>query len=108
MDMDPQLVREWIDAARSLQSTMERFPQRRATDHQPTGATQTVNNSVSVDESKTQRMLWLSVFSVVLCSLMSLITIVALVGGGMLYLNMKDHVDAIYMMAPQLNHPKGK
>lgn len=108
MDMDPQLAREWIDAARSLQSTMERFPQRRATDHVPNVAAQTGNISFNVDESKTQRMLWLSVFSVVLCALMSLITIAALIGGGMLYLNMKDHVDAIYMMAPQLNQPKGK
>jgi hypothetical protein len=49
----------------------------------------------------------LSVFSAIFCAVLSLITILAVLGGGMLYLNMKDHLDAIYMMAPQLNQPTG-
>jgi len=108
MDLDPELAREWITTARSLQATMEHFRERHPSGWPSGVAAQTGNISVSVDDSKTQRMLWLSLFSVVLCGLMTVITIVALVGGGMLYLNMKDHVDAIYMMAPQLNKTTGK
>jgi hypothetical protein len=106
MDMDPELAREWISAARQLQATMERLPQRRASDHTAHVAAQTGNISVNVDDGKTQRWVWLSVFSAVLCAVLSVITIVAVLGLGMLFLNMKDHLDAIYMIAPQLNQPK--
>jgi hypothetical protein len=105
MDLDPELAREWIAAARSLQATMERFPQRRAADNAPTSNTQTGNVSVRVEDHATPRLMMLSVFSAVLCAVLSIIT---LLGGGMLYLNMKDHLDAIYMMAPQLNQTEGK
>lgn len=43
----------------------------------------------------------------ILCCVLSIATII---GGTILYLNMKDHLDAIYMIAPQiqqdLNHVK--
>lgn len=104
MDMDPELAREWIAAARSLQATMESFPQRRTGDNAGHTA-QAGNVSVTVTDAKTERMVTLSVFSAVLCAVLSIITIL---GGGMLYLNMKDHLDAIYMMAPQLTQPGDK
>lgn len=111
MDVDPGLMREWIDQARALQATMERFPQRSSTDVNPPAApnvgAQTGNISVRIDDGKTHRLMLLAVFSAVFCAVLSLITILAVLGGGMLYLNMKDHLDAIYMMAPQLNQPTG-
>jgi hypothetical protein len=107
MELDPGLMREWIEAARALQNTMERFPQRHATDGQPSATMHTGNVSVRVDDGKTHRLMLLSVFSAIFCAVLSLITILAVLGGGMLYLNMKDHLDAIYMMAPQLNQPTG-
>lgn len=103
MEMDPELVRRWIDEAKNLQSTMERFQQRRATDGQPGVSTQAGNIIVRLEDSKTPRLVLLAVFSAALCAVLSIIT---LLGGGMLYLNMKDHLDAIYMMAPQLKPPE--
>ena len=99
MEMDPELVRRWIDEAKNLQATMERFQQRRATDGQPGVNTQAGNIIVRLEDSKTPRLVLLAVFSAALCGVLSIIT---LLGGGMLYLNMKDHLDAIYMVAPQL------
>ena len=107
MDMDPELAREWIAAARSLQATMERLP-RRADDQLAQNTNRTGDVSVNVEDGKAARMMTLALFSAVLCAVMTVITVVALLGGGMLYLNMKDHVDAIYMMAPQLNQPGEK
>lgn len=100
MEMDPELVRRWIDEAKNLQSTMERFQQRRATDGAAGVSTQAGNIIVRLEDSKTPRLVLLAVFSAALCGVLSIIT---LLGGGMLYLNMKDHLDAIYMIAPQLN-----
>jgi hypothetical protein len=103
--MDPSLAREWIDAARKLQATMEQFPQRRAADGAPQVAAHSGNVTIEVKDSLVPRLVWLAVFSAVLCAVLSIIT---LLGGGMLYLNMKDHLDAIYMMAPQLAKPTGE
>jgi hypothetical protein len=103
MDMEPELAREWIAAARSLQGTMESFQLREAMVNRPAGvAAQTGNISVNVEDPRTQRLVLLSVFSAVLCALLSIITLAGMIGGTILYLNMKDHLDAIYMMAPQL------
>ena len=99
MEMDPELAREWIDAARKLNKTMERLPQSRMPDGLGSFAAQTGNVTVEVKDGLVPRLVWLAVFSAVLCAVLSIIT---LLGGGMLYLNMKDHLDAIYMMAPQL------
>lgn len=104
MEMDPELAREWIAQARRLQDTMERVQARRVTDHLPQIASQTGNVTVEVKDGVVPRLIWLAVFSAVLCAVLSIIT---LLGGGMLYLNMKDHLDAIYMMAPQLAKPTG-
>lgn len=100
MEMDPELVRQWITTAKGLEAAMERFHQRRATDGQPGVNTQAGNIIVRLEDSKTPRLVLLAVFSAALCAVLSIIT---LLGGGMLYLNMKDHLDAIYMIAPQLN-----
>lgn len=103
MELDPQLAREWIAAADRLQRTMEAFPERRATDARPGVHTSAGNIIVRLEDSKTPRLMLLAVFSAALCAVLSIIT---LLGGGMLYLNMKDHLDAIYMMAPQLKPPE--
>lgn len=99
MEMEPELVRRWIDEAQKLQTTMERFRERRAGDGSPGVNTQAGNIIVRLEDSKTPRLVLLAVFSAALCAVLSIIT---LLGGGILYLNMKDHVDAIYMVAPQL------
>ena len=109
MDMDPELAREFIAAARGLQETqqllLERLPHRRASDMLPASATaQAGNVAVEMRNSDVPRMMSVAVHSAVLCAVLSIITII---GGGMLYLNMKDHLDAIYMMAPQLTKPTG-
>lgn len=100
--MDAELAREWIAAARSLQGTMERFqqlPHRRAIDATAGMATNTGHIEVRLEGGKVPWLLQVSVTATILCAVLSIIT---LLGGGMLYLNMKDHLDAIYMMAPQL------
>lgn len=95
MDLDPELVREWIGKADRLAEALDRLP-RRASDGV---TTQAGNIIVRVEDGKTPRLVLLAVFSAALCAVLSVVT---LIGGGMLYLNMKDHLDAIYMMAPQL------
>lgn len=102
-DMDPELIRDWIRAADQHRTTMEKFlQQRRAADQPANMHAQTGNVSVQVADTLVPRLMLLAVFSAVLCAVLSIIT---LLGGGMLYLNMKDHLDAIYMMAPQLSQP---
>lgn len=110
MDMDAELAREWIGAARSLQGTMkDHLDAMHDQARRPPGlAAQAGNISVNVEDPRTQRLVMLSVFSAVLCAVLSIITVMAVLGGGILYLNMKDHLDAIYMMAPQLNQPAEK
>lgn len=103
MEMDPELAREWIAAARRLTTTMEeRLPTQQS--DVPHVAAHSGNVTIEVKDGLVPRLVWLAVFSAVLCAVLSIIT---LLGGGMLYLNMKDHLDAIYMMAPQLAKPTG-
>jgi len=103
--MDPQLAREWIETAKRLQGTLESFPHRRASDSLPAGiAAQTGNVTVEVKDNSVPRAMSIAVHSAVLCAVLSMITLIV---GSMVVLNMKDHLDAIYMIAPQLNKPTG-
>lgn len=95
MDLDPELVREWIGKADRLAEALDRLP-RRASDGV---TTQAGNIIVKVEDGKTPKLVLLAVFSAALCAVLSVVT---LINGVNLYLNMKDHLDAIYMMAPQL------
>jgi hypothetical protein len=104
MDMDADLAREWIAAARSLQQTMAQFRatagnERRSAPPASAAATNTGHIVMRQESSRVPWLLHIAVTSAILCAVLSIIT---LLGGGMLYLNMKDHLDAIYMMAPQL------
>lgn len=99
MELDPQLARDWIDAARSLQATMERFPPRTGGEVGPGVATSAGNITIRVEDGKTPRMMLIAAFSAALCAVLFAIAVPV---GVTLYLNMKDHLDAIYMMAPQL------
>lgn len=105
MELEPELVRQWITTAQGLQAAMDRFQQRRATDGAPAVGAQSGNITIRVEDSKTPRLVLLAVFSAALCGVLAIIT---LLGGGMLYLNMKDHLDAIYMVAPQLQPETSK
>lgn len=93
MEIDPKTV----DALRECMTAL-----REAKDElRSTRTPNAVQHIVVTNESKsdTSRAMHTAVTAAVVAGVLAIIT---LLGGGMLYLNMKDHLDAIYMMAPSL------
>lgn len=98
-DIDPKTVdalRECVAALRDAKDELR-----------STRAPNAVQHIVVTNESKsdTSRAMHTAVTAAVVAGILAIVT---LIGGGMLYLNMKDHLDAIYMMAPSLQQQAAK
>lgn len=93
MDIDPQVVDAMQACVAALREVKDELRSVRSAS--------TIQRIVVTNESKSDasRMMHTAVTSAILCAVLSIIMMVL---GGMLYLNMKDHLDAIYMMAPSL------
>lgn len=95
MDIDPKTVDALRDCVAELRGVKDELRSARAPN--------AVQHIVVTNESKsdTSRAVHTAVTSAIVAAVLSIIT---LIGGIILYVDMKDHVDAIYMMAPALQH----
>jgi hypothetical protein len=84
------------DNERELMETLERFESVLRGAHISAGS-----SSVNVNVQDSKR-----VTVAVCCAIFSAVMFLAMVIiGSVLYIDMADHLDAIYMIAPSLNHP---
>lgn len=99
MDIDPKTVDALRECVSALRETKDELRSTRGPN--------AVQHIVVTNESKsdTSRAMHTAVTAAVVAGVLAIIT---LLGGGMLYLNMKDHLDAIYMMAPSLQQQAAK
>ena len=95
MDIDPKTVDALRDCVAELRGVKDELRSTRSPN--------AVQHIVVTNESKsdTSKAMHTAVTAAVVAGVLAIIT---LLGGGMLYLNMKDHLDAIYMIAPTLQH----
>lgn len=95
MEMNDDLVDALRQTVAALNETKEELRSSRSAN--------TVQRIMVTNEAKSDTP-WLMHMSVTAAIVSMVLTIITLIGGGMLYLNMKDHLDAIYMVAPALQH----
>ena len=95
MDIEPQFVEALQQCVTALRETKDEL--------RSTRSASTIQRIVVTNEAK-QSAPWMMHLSVSAAILSTVLTLLTLIGGGMLYLNMKDHLDAIYMVAPSLQH----
>lgn len=95
MEMDEQLTDALKQTVIALNETKDELRSARSAN--------TIQRIMVTNEAKSD-LPWLMHMSVTAAIVSMVLTIITLIGGGMLYLNMKDHLDAIYMVAPSLQH----
>lgn len=96
MDIDPETVEAMQKCVTALREVKEELRSSRSAS--------TIQRIVVTNEAKSDTP-WLMHAAVTSAIVSMVLTLITLIGGGMLYLNMKDHLDAIYMIAPQLQPP---